>query len=359
MEKVATEDAVWRVCERLKAEGRKISGRSVLNEVGGSLSTVLRYIETWRARSAKEVPVASEIPVELQESLRRSLGFAAQEATEALRVQMEEASSREAEALEALETGEQRIAALEKGLADAKAQIVALQQSLEKEAAVAAETIAGLRENVTKFEQENNHLIRAGEAARTETAKAVLQVERADAAAAKAEARVLDLEAQIVELSGKNAEAEKGQAVAERQLTGALEQVAKLEARLTKGDEKLAALESERSELARELNQVTAAHRKAEGAGEQMTLRIQENTSRIQEGTAVIDQLRKELEYVRATGASAEKRTQQLERELEESKARATHAEQELKKAEQKVAQAENELSKLKKTSPGGKRDAD
>lgn len=289
MEKIATEEVVWSTCDRLKAEGRRISGRAIIAEVGGSLSTVLRYIETWRARSTKDAPAAAEIPFDLQESIRRALGQAASDATEALRQQMEETSSRETEALEALERSEAQIAALEKDLAASREQIIELRQGHEKDSAVSTETIAGLREQVNKLEQENDHLIRAGETARTEAAKAQLQVERADLAASKADARVLELESRIAELMSLNAESEKGKAVANRHSQDLADQIAKLEARLQKTDEKITALETDKTALARELNAAQSARSKAEGASEQMNLRIQESA-------ATIEQLRRELD---------------------------------------------------------------
>lgn len=302
MEKLATEDVVWRTCERLKAEGRRISGRAVIAEVGGSLSTVLRYIETWRAHNIKAAPAAAEIPVDLQEAIRRALGQTASDATEALRQQIEETSSREAEALEALERSEAQIAALEKNLAASHAQIIELRQAHEKDSAVSTETITGLREQVNKLEQENDHLIRAGETARTEAAKAQLQVERADLAASKADARVVELESRIAELMSLNAEAEKGKAVANRHSQDLTDQVAKLEARLQKADEKIALLETGKTELARELNSAQSARSKAEGASEQMNLRIQESA-------ATIEQLRKELAVAQKDTADKRKST--------------------------------------------------
>lgn len=292
MEQVATQEVVWGVCDRFKAENRKVSGRSVLSEVGGSLSTVLQHIKSWKSRDSKVETVAAEIPAELQEAISRALGKAAQDATEMLRQQNEETTTRETEALEALEASELKISSLEKDLASAQAKISELFQLHEKEAAVAAETIAGLREHVSKLEQENDILIRAGEAARTETAKAMMQVERADLAATKAEARAMELDVQIADLLTKKAEAEKGQAVAERHAQDLLEQNGKMETRLEKAGEKIESLESERANLVRSVNAAESAQRKAEGAGEQMERRIQENS-------ALVEQLRKELDEAR------------------------------------------------------------
>lgn len=298
MEKIATEDVVWGVCERLKTEGRNITGRAVLNELGGgSLSTVLQYLKAWKNRDVKATPIAAEIPLELQDSIRRVLGLAQQEATESLMEQMGDATSREAEALEALGQSEIKIDSLERELATTKTNILTLMQSAEKESAVTAEIIVGMRDRVGKLEQENDLLIRAGEIARTETAKAIMQVERADMAATKADKRAVELEAQVADLLAIKSEAEKGRAVAERHAQDLIDQVGKLEVSLEKTSEKVTAIETERSALTRDLNTSDSARRKAEGAGEQMEIRISE-------ATATIERMRKELELARTNTSS-------------------------------------------------------
>lgn len=292
MEKLATEETVWKACERLRSEGRKITGRAVLGEVGGSLSTILRYIKTWEARGASDAPVAAEIPADLQESICRALGLSAQEATEALRKEVDTTAAREAEALECLAKYEVQIAGLEKELAESKSQILEIKQLSEKESAVASVTIAELREQIQKLEQENDLLVRTGEASRTEAAKALLQVERADQSASKAEGRILDLEKRVAELVTMKAEAEKGQAVAERHALDLVDQAGKLDVLLQKCGDKISKLEGERDALTRGISAAEAAMRKAEGAGEQMSLRIQE-------GAATIERLKKELDDAR------------------------------------------------------------
>ncbi|MEZ4484349.1 MAG: hypothetical protein R2864_07030 [Syntrophotaleaceae bacterium] len=66
------------------------------------------------------------------------------------------------------------------------------------------------------MQTERSQLIESGEAARTEAAKALLQVERADMAANKAEGRVRELETELLSLRDEKGVAEKAQAVAEQ-----------------------------------------------------------------------------------------------------------------------------------------------
>ena len=167
MEKVATEEAVWKVCEQLMTENHKISGRSVQAETGGSLTTVLQFIKTWRSRDSKNTAMV-DISVDVLNALRKALGQTAKETSEALSVLTEEAAEREKEALDALAENESYLAEMEKNLFAAKTQSNELQQLREKESIVAEEAIIGLRNQIGKLEQQKDQHIRNGETARTE-----------------------------------------------------------------------------------------------------------------------------------------------------------------------------------------------
>lgn len=290
MEKMATEATVWTECDKLKEEGRKVTARAVQAAVGGgSLSTVLRYIKTWEQKDARDVLVAADIPAELQETIRRVMGSSTHEATESLRQQIEESAARESEALDGLARYEEQIASYERELADSRDRVTEAKQSAEKASAVASVTIAGLKERIEKLEQENDLLIRSGEAARTESAKAILQVERADLAAGKAESRVLELEKRVSDLVAMKAEAEKGQAVAEQHAQDLKVQLVKSDVLSEKDGEKIIKLESERDRLTQSLTGCMESLRKAEGAGEQMNHRIQESAATVERLQKALD----------------------------------------------------------------------
>ena len=138
------------------------------------MSTVLRYIASWRERGSKDTRIAVEIPDDVRESIRRALCKSAQDATEELRIKSEEAAIRETEVLEALSGCEAKIAVMEKDLPASRDQVADLRQLREKESAVAAETISELRGQISKLEQKKEYLAREGEAARTEAKQKVL-----------------------------------------------------------------------------------------------------------------------------------------------------------------------------------------
>jgi chromosome segregation ATPase len=301
MDKIATEEAVWQVCDLILAEGRKVSGRTVKKELGGSTTTIYPYIDSWRARVEKS-NVVCEIPVDVQKTILLALGQSAKKATEALTVKIEESAEREKEITEELIESEQKIATLENDLSVAQTQIISLTQMREKESAVATETIVGLREQIGKMDLEKNDLIFSRETAKTEAVKIQLQLDRADLATAKAEESLLELATQVSVLSKAKTETEKANAVAERHAQDLSGQIAKLDEQSKNTGATIIRLESEKSALTNELNIVMSVCRKAEGVAEQMALRIQDFT-------ATNEQLRKDLETARAESALAVKQS--------------------------------------------------
>lgn len=217
MQQIATYETVARACEQLKREGQKVTGRAVLSITGGSLGRVLGYIKEWR-QGTTQAPTAmpSEIPGELQTAILRALGLAQEEALAKLREETEQAASREAEALEGLAEAEKRIDDLVAKLAEIQEQSVEERQTFETASAVTAEKIESMGIRIEALETERRQLIETAEASRTEAAKALLQVERADQATGKAETRVQDLEAQLSATQNEKASAEKSAAVAEQ-----------------------------------------------------------------------------------------------------------------------------------------------
>lgn len=280
MEKMATEGAVWAACEALVAEGRKVTGRAVLQEVGGSLSTVLRYIESWKKRD-QIAYVHTEVPPDLLVALRIALSAAASEAKSDAEQDAADTKTALEEALEALATSESSIVELLKNIEESSKALSDLRAVQNQEAAVASETIAGLREQVSRQAQEIDHLIKSGEAARIETAKAVMQVERADQAAHKAEERVKELDAKLSEMTRMKVDAERDKAVAESRATDLTNNVVRLERALEKAESRSAVLEQDVKSLSLSLAEAEKGRQKAEGSLEQMEIRVNESNETI------------------------------------------------------------------------------
>ena len=258
MQKVANLETVSRACAQLQAEEQKITGRAVLGITGGSLGTVLSLIKEWR-QGAVAAPVAQpEIPAELQAVLVKALGFAQDKAAEILKEKIDEAEGREAEALGGLAEAEAQISNLTSQVAEVLQVASEKDQTADKAAAIAAEKIYSMTERIQALETERRQLIESAEASRTEAAKALMQVERADLATAKAESRLLILEKQVIESAAGKVEAEKIAAVAEQRAADMTEQLTDTRAALTEAKNESKALSSQ---LAKEIQELREANK--------------------------------------------------------------------------------------------------
>lgn len=217
MQQIATYETVARACERLNSEGQKVTGRAVLSITGGSLGRVLGFIKEWRQGATQALTaMPSEIPAELQTAILRALGLAQEEALAKIKEETEQAALREAEAFEGLAEAERRIDDLAAKLARIQKQSAEDLQTSETATAVTTEKIESMRIRIEALETERRQLIEAAEASRTEAAKALVQVERADKATGKAEAMVQKLDAQLSTVQNEKVSAEKAAAVAEQ-----------------------------------------------------------------------------------------------------------------------------------------------
>lgn len=274
MQQVANLETVSRACQQLKSEGQKITGRAVVGITGGSLGTVLSLIKEWR-QGADKVPVAQpeEIPAELQVALTRALGFAQDKASEILKENIDEATAREAEALEGLAEAEKQIMDLAGQLAEIRQQTVEKDQAADKAAAVAAEKIESMEGRIQMLETERRQLIDAAEASRTETAKALMQVDRADQATTKAESRLETLEAQLIDCSTKKNEAEKVAAVSQQRSSDLVEQLT----------EYRAVTEQRTADLTEQLTESRATLAEAKREGKTLSAEMKEEIKKLRE----------------------------------------------------------------------------
>ena len=256
MQKVANLESVARACQQLQADGQKITGRAVVGVTGGSLGTVLSLIKEWRQGADKDqVAQPEDIPAELQAALVRAIGFAQDKAAEVLKEKIADASTREAEALEGLAEAETRITSLTNQLAEVMQQAVEKDQAADRAAAVAAEKIRSMVERVQALETERRQLIESSEASRKETAKALMQVERADLATEKAESRLQAMERQVAECSAKKTEAEKIAAVAEQRSKDMTDQLTETRVALSETKNESKALSVQLSKEVQELRE--------------------------------------------------------------------------------------------------------
>lgn len=317
--------------KQLRDRGDRVSRRSVQAMVGGSMTTVHRLLDQALEAEREEASVqTTSISEGLVGAILLEITSQVKAATDDLELRLSALSAREQEILSDLEGSEGRVASLEQEVATLQAQLASERQAAEKAAAVALEQQGGLREQIEKLETENSNLIRAGETARTESAKAQLQVERADLAAKKAEDRVQELESNLGQLTGAVKEAEKRAAVAERHAQDLTERVADLVAQAASNAEMLqqgsSTAEQLRQDLAKALKAAADADKRAALAEQQSESRVRELEGRVadlekakaeaEKGAAAADQLRVELTAALKAGAESDKRAALAEQRL-------------------------------------------
>jgi chromosome segregation ATPase len=148
------------------------------------------------------------------------------------------------EALEALETTEQNNSLLETSVKDLKAQINSQELDYERINSAQTSKIEELKEQVGTLHTERDQLIKSGEASRTETARAQLQLDQAVKAVASAEKRENELNKRIENLSAENTQAEKKAAVAAARVEELKEKYINVENRLKEQKTEIVSLET-------------------------------------------------------------------------------------------------------------------
>lgn len=232
MQTVVNLEAVRRAIRTIEADGGKPTARAILAQTGGSMATVLRLL-----KEAQEVEAAAScyddaLPDTLVDAIRAALGANRQECQGAAEARVAEAESRETAAVDALAGAEAQIEAATREVASLRERVAALEGENEKQAAIHAEAARVAGERISALEVERRQLVEAGESARTEAAKALMQLERADRTAAQAEQRVTDLLSQIDAERSAKTDAEKQAAVAVAQAEAAGEVKAELRSRI-------------------------------------------------------------------------------------------------------------------------------
>jgi chromosome segregation ATPase len=260
MKKIVTKEHIRGAIEQIREQGGKVSRRAVLAITGGGMSTVHQIMdEIAQEDTARAAAPSSEISSTLTAAILAEVGRQVQVATTALMGQLEAAQGANNELTSELawcETEAERIAI---ELANQTARAENQRQEAEKAQAVATQEILDLRARVEALEIERRQLIEAGESARTEAAKALVQVERADQAASKAEKRIRDLEQQVQTAQEEKAQAEKAQAVAEQRAQGLESQTGKLDKSMEQATAKIEAMEERAREQERKIEELLRA----------------------------------------------------------------------------------------------------
>lgn len=227
-------DVVVDICRKLDAKGQDPTYGLVAAELPGNPSkgTVLKHIRAYKEKRDLAATVETGLSESFILAARAEIANHITRTTDALGKKVEGANQAADEALAELDKSEARAEALEENLKTAQHLAEQYRQAGETAAAVAEQNSQNLTKRILDLEQERDQLIKAGEASRTEAAKAQMQLERADKAASLAEERNKTLEQKIADLAQAKNQAEQQAAVAVARVEESKEKTAALEAGL-------------------------------------------------------------------------------------------------------------------------------
>lgn len=199
----------------IRAEGQTPSVRLIRAKIGGSNSTLLGYLQQWRNDADLAASVDDNISETLRQAILSEYGRVTKSMRDHLETQLSQERAQNKEAGLLLNEAENRISELESLSENEKEQHATITLGLEKQLSATEEKAAELGRQVEKLEAQWKESIIAQESARTECAKAQLQLERADKSSAQAEKKIVELEQKIEKLQEAAHQAELRAAVAE------------------------------------------------------------------------------------------------------------------------------------------------
>jgi chromosome segregation ATPase len=244
-------ELVAEICRKLAAKGQNPSYGLVAAELPGNPSkgTILNHLRIYKETRDLAATVDTGLSESFEQAARAEIAGHIARTTETLGKKVEDANRAADEALAELDKSEARAEELEQELAAAKHLAEQFRQAGETAAAVADQNSQTLNKRVLDLEQERDQLIKAGEASRTEAAKALMQLERADKAAAEARERNKALEQKIEDLAQVKTEAEQRAAVAAERSKALEQKIEDLAQVKTEAEQRAAVAEARIEEL--------------------------------------------------------------------------------------------------------------
>lgn len=235
-EATITFEQVTAAAENIKSEGGKPTSRAVRERLGsGSMGTINRMLQDWKAGQERKIETALVLPAGLQRAMLDFMDLELNSARAQLRTELAEQQQEAAD----LATENERQA---KKIEELLETIEARETANAKAAGVIEQLsgdLAGVRRQITTEMQ-------AAETARTELAKALLRLE----AMPRLEADLVELRAKLDGEHLARVAAEKAAAVAEAQKAGTDELLEEVKAVAAREKGELAkALDAARSEI--------------------------------------------------------------------------------------------------------------
>nr|WP_289623808.1 DNA-binding protein [Spartinivicinus marinus] len=238
-------DEVAQVCEQLYREGLKPNQRNVREILGtGSTSTLLRHINTWKERQQAAANTELDLPQSVIGTIKKAMLEAVDNATQKQEAALVDAKEQLQEAFRGLNAYEDKIKVLKHEKNTLLAQSEAKTLELEKQLAATQRRADDLETQNKALNSKLDEALRAQEIARTESAKAQMQVERADIAVEKAEQRGDELRQELEQLKPALTTAEKAAATAEAVAKEQSKAIDRLDTELAEDKQALTALQS-------------------------------------------------------------------------------------------------------------------
>lgn len=343
-----TYEQVAAAAEKLKAEGTKPTNRAVQQLVGGSMATVLKFMQQWKGDQTRQSHMIDDtVDPDVAKSIHNMLARRIQEATADTTSRLAELQT---DTAAVIEESERQAAELERS---------------GVELAAAHELCSNLTGRVGQQEIDidklNSELVSerlAAEHARTELAKAELRIE----AAAKVEVDLAAVREQLEQERQRAIKAEKGAAVLDAQLTNARDQLTQSEARQTALSAHVDTLGMEVKKLNEDLH--SADHRTQAAQESAAVLEAQLTNTRDQLAQsearhttlfAHAEALSKDVKKLSGDYHSADLRSQAAQarlesaaRELDDLKERITVANRDARNANEQAAELRGELEAVR-----------
>jgi chromosome segregation ATPase len=218
MQKVLSYETVAYACSKLKQDGEKITGRSVIAITGGSFGTVLKYIKQWRQKEQTGIRVPEEIPEGLQHTIVQALWQSAQDATAAAKTEIGQAEARTTEAMDALCKAEEQLATISEELAMARTTYIDFKHQTETEKALLLEKITVEKNKSLGLDQANKEMTEQLSAAKIELAEQRQVMKYTEGSLQKLETKVDIMQQKIDTLTKANTALEMQNAIAAQKI---------------------------------------------------------------------------------------------------------------------------------------------
>ena len=224
-----TYEAVEQAANELRGAGVSPTVRLLVEKVGGSNTTVLKYLTAWKAANPPAKHQVREMPLDIVVAVESALNRAEAAARSEIQTQLVEMQA----TLKDISAENEDLQERNAGLVEANAGIASERDTLKGQLAEQTTELRGLREAVSREQA-------AAEAARVELAKAQLLVDGADTRVAEIQEReretrheLVRVQAEFTSLRESRASAEQRAAVVEAQLEAERGAREASEARLT------------------------------------------------------------------------------------------------------------------------------